>query len=99
MLWIACCVVCVVDLTSQPLSVGQTVTVKVSNGKSFEARVRLDTPVELTYFRYCADVPCTVLGSPLHWTCLTCVVCRLCFVWDCSHGGILPYVLRKLVSK
>jgi len=55
-----------IDLTSKPLQVGQTVTVHVSTGKSFEARLRLDTPVELTYFK---------------------------------HGGILPYVLRKLAAK
>lgn len=55
-----------IDLTSKPLQVGQTVTVHVSTGKTFEARLRLDTPVELTYFK---------------------------------HGGILPYVLRKLAAK
>jgi aconitate hydratase len=55
-----------IDLTSKPLQVGQMVTVRVSTGASFEARLRLDTPVELTYFK---------------------------------HGGILPYVLRKLAAK
>lgn len=55
-----------IDLTSQPLSVGQLVDVKVSTGKSFKAKVRLDTEVELAYFK---------------------------------HGGILPYVVRKLLAE
>jgi len=54
-----------IDLTSHPLHVGQHLTVKVSTGATFQVRLRLDTEVEITYFK---------------------------------HGGILPYVLRKLLK-
>jgi aconitate hydratase len=53
------------DLTSQPLKVGQTFIVKVSNGKAFQVKSRLDTEVEISYFK---------------------------------HGGVLNFVLRKLLS-
>jgi len=57
-----------IDLTSQPLSVGQLLTVKVTGGKvdSFQVKLRLDTEVEIAYFK---------------------------------HGGILPYVVRKLLAE
>jgi aconitate hydratase len=48
------------------LKVGEELEVKVSTGKSFKAKVRLDTEVELQYFK---------------------------------NGGILHYVLRKLIAK
>lgn len=50
------------------LTVAQLVTVRVKGGKidKFEAKLRLDTPIELEYYR---------------------------------HGGILNYVLRKLLTK
>lgn len=54
-----------IDLTSVPLSVGQTFTVKVSTGATFQVRSRLDTEVEIAYYK---------------------------------NGGILPYVLRKLLK-
>ena len=57
-----------IDLTSQPLSVGQLLAVKVTGGKvdSFQVKLRLDTEVEIAYFK---------------------------------HGGILPYVVRKLLAE
>ncbi len=55
-----------IDLTSKPLAVGQVVDVHVKGGQTFQARVRLDTEVELAYFK---------------------------------HGGILPYVVRKLLAE
>jgi len=55
-----------IDLTSLPLKVGQMVKVKVSTGKEFEVRCRLDTEVELNYYR---------------------------------NGGVLMFVLRKLLSQ
>jgi len=54
-----------IDLTTKPLSVGCKVTVRTDDGKSFEARSRVDTLVELSYIR---------------------------------HGGILQYVIRKLLK-
>jgi len=54
------------DLRKGELKVGEELEVKVSSGKSFKAKVRLDTAVELAYYH---------------------------------NGGILHYVLRKLVGK
>jgi aconitate hydratase len=53
-----------IDLTSAPLTVGQTITVTASNGTTFTVASRLDTEVELEYYK---------------------------------HGGILNYVIRKLL--
>ncbi|GFS21117.1 aconitate hydratase [Elysia marginata] len=39
------------DLPSE-LTPGQLITVKVSDGRSFQAKLRFDTEVELTYFRH-----------------------------------------------
>jgi aconitate hydratase len=55
-----------IDLTSNPLAVGQKVEVKVKGGITFTVESRLDTAVELEYYR---------------------------------HGGILNYVIRKLLPK
>jgi len=41
-----------IDLVSEPLSVNQMVTVNVSNGKSFQVVSRLDTEVELAYYKH-----------------------------------------------
>jgi len=48
------------------LKVGQDLEVTTDSGKTFTVRVRLDTPVEVDYFK---------------------------------NGGILQYVLRKLVRE
>lgn len=40
------------DLASVKLEPGQPLQVRVSNGKSFTVTCRLDTPVEVTYFRH-----------------------------------------------
>eukprot|EP00347_Sterkiella_histriomuscorum_P009081 403342589 len=53
-----------IELPSE-LGVGQTVNVTTSTGVTFEARTRLDTQPEVTYYK---------------------------------NGGILPYVLRKLLQ-
>ena len=57
-----------IDLTSQPLSVSQTFTVKVEGGKvsEFKVKSRLDTVAEITYYQ---------------------------------NGGVLQYVLRKLLKQ
>jgi len=55
-----------IDLRKGELKVGEELEVKVSTGKNFKAKIRLDTAVELAYFH---------------------------------NGGILHYVLRKLVGK
>jgi len=55
-----------IDLRKGEIKVNEEMEVKVSTGKSFKAKVRLDTVVELAYFH---------------------------------NGGILHYVLRKLVGK
>jgi len=54
------------ELRKGDLKVNEEIEVKVSTGKNFKAKVRLDTEVELQYFK---------------------------------NGGILHYVLRKLVGK
>lgn len=41
-----------IDLTSQPLSVGCTLTVTTSTGKSFNVLCRLDTAPELAYYQH-----------------------------------------------
>lgn len=41
-----------IDLTTKKLEVGQDVTVKVSTGKEFTCKLRLDTAVELKYFEH-----------------------------------------------
>lgn len=40
-----------IDLFGGNLSVGQKLVVKVSTGKTFEVKARLDTDVELEYFK------------------------------------------------
>jgi len=55
-----------IELRKGELKVNEEIEVKVSTGKNFKAKVRLDTEVELAYFK---------------------------------NGGILHYVLRKLVKK
>jgi aconitate hydratase len=40
-----------IDIHHGDLQVGQTLHVKTSDGKSFEVTVRLDTAVELEYFK------------------------------------------------
>jgi aconitate hydratase len=54
-----------IDLTSKPLQVGQTLDVQVKGGRTFQVKMRLDTEVEIAYYK---------------------------------HGGILPYVVRKLLA-
>lgn len=54
-----------INLAAGNLKVHQDVEVRLSSGKSFIAKARLDTPVEIEYFK---------------------------------NGGILQYVLRKLVN-
>ena len=54
-----------IDLKGGNLKIGEKILVKTSNGKSFETICRLDTEVEIEYFK---------------------------------NGGILQYVLRKLVK-
>lgn len=54
-----------VDLKGGNLQVGEVLEVKTSKGQSFKVKSRLDTEVEIQYFK---------------------------------HGGILNYVLRKLVK-
>jgi len=54
-----------IKLTGEKMRVGQEFEVHVSGGKSFKAKSRIDTEVELEYFR---------------------------------HGGILQYVLRRLLK-
>jgi len=41
-----------IDLTSRPMEVGQPITVHVSTGASFTAKLRLDTAVELQYYAH-----------------------------------------------
>ena len=55
-----------IKLNGGNLNVGQSITVTTETGKSFAVKARLDTQVEIEYFK---------------------------------NGGILQYVLRKLVSK
>ena len=55
-----------IDLRKGDLKVGEILEVKTNEGKSFKAKLRLDTEVELEYFK---------------------------------NGGILNYVLRKLLKK
>ncbi len=40
-----------IDLKSGNLKVGEHIKVKTSSGKEFEAKVRLDTDVEIEYFK------------------------------------------------
>lgn len=54
-----------IDLKGGNLKIGEKVLVKTSKGKTFETICRLDTEVEVEYFK---------------------------------HGGILQYVLRKLIK-
>jgi len=54
-----------IDLKGGNLKIGEKVLVRTSNGKTFETICRLDTEVEVEYFK---------------------------------NGGILQYVLRKLVK-
>lgn len=53
-----------IDLKHGDLKVREKLTVKTGDGKSFEVIVRIDTPIEVDYFK---------------------------------NGGILPYVLRKMI--
>lgn len=53
-----------INISDSTLAVGQTLTVETNTGKKFEVKSRLDTEVEIQYFK---------------------------------HGGILQYVLRKLI--
>jgi len=48
-----------IDLTSQPLAVGAVLTVKVTGGKvdSFQAKLRLDTEVEIAYYKHSGILP------------------------------------------
>ena len=55
-----------IDLRKGDLKVGEVLEIKTNDGKSFKAKLRLDTEVELEYFK---------------------------------NGGILHYVLRKLLKK
>eukprot|EP00386_Alphamonas_edax_P004728 GDKI01014892.1.p1 GENE.GDKI01014892.1~~GDKI01014892.1.p1 ORF type:complete len:397 (+),score=163.27 GDKI01014892.1:207-1397(+) len=55
-----------INLNGGDLKPGQMVDVKIDNGKTFQVKARIDTPVEVTYFK---------------------------------HGGILQYVLRKLLAE
>ena len=55
-----------IDLRKGDLKVGEILEIKTNDGKSFKAKLRLDTEVELEYFK---------------------------------NGGILHYVLRKLLKK
>ncbi len=55
-----------IDLNGGDLKVGQKIEVKVNDGRTFTAIVKLNTDVEVAYFK---------------------------------NGGILQYVLRKLVAK
>ena len=41
-----------IDLQMGRLKVGQTVQVRVSEGKTFQARARIDTDLELEYYRH-----------------------------------------------
>lgn len=52
-------------LLPDELKVGDQITVKTDSGKEFKVKLRLDTDVEIEYFK---------------------------------NGGILHYVLRKLIS-
>merc|ERR1712096_191109 len=54
-----------IALNGGDLQVGQDIVITVSDGRQFTAQCRLDTPVEVNYFK---------------------------------HGGILQYMLRKLVA-
>lgn len=54
-----------IDLKGGNLKIGEKVEVKTNNGKVFQTICRLDTEVEIEYFK---------------------------------HGGILQYVLRKLIK-
>jgi aconitate hydratase len=40
-----------IEVDPDTVSVNQTVSVKASNGKEFKCRLRLDTDVELEYYR------------------------------------------------
>lgn len=40
-----------IDLRSGNLKVGEWIKVRTDNGKEFEAKVRLDTDVEIEYFK------------------------------------------------
>jgi aconitate hydratase len=55
-----------IDLTSKPLTPGDLIEVNVSTGAKFQVRSRLDTPIEISYFK---------------------------------NGGILPFVLRKILHE
>lgn len=54
-----------IDLTSAPLQVGGTIDVHVSNGSKFQVKSRLDTPIEISYFKNGGILP-FVLRKILH---------------------------------
>jgi aconitate hydratase len=55
-----------IPLKGGDLKIGEILLVRTNTGKEFEIKVRLDTDVEIEYFK---------------------------------HGGILQYVLRKLIKE